>query len=100
MVTDTMAAGNFSYYSTRMFDNTYLLIGDAFAFIDPVFSTGVFLAMSGARSGAEVIDVRLRNPALGRRLLARHERRVAGWISAYSWFIYRVPPVPAMSGFS
>ena len=95
MVTDTMAAGNFSYYSKRMFDNNYLLIGDAFAFIDPVFSTGVFLAMSGARSGAEVIDVRLRNPALGRRLLATHERRVAGWISAYSWFIYRFTS-PAM----
>jgi flavin-dependent dehydrogenase len=68
-VTEAMAAGNFSYYSKWMHDKNYLLIGDAFAFIDPVFSTGVFLAMSGARSAAEAIDVTLRNPALGRRLL-------------------------------
>jgi flavin-dependent dehydrogenase len=89
MVTDTMSAGNFSYYSERMFGRNYLLIGDAFAFIDPVFSTGVFLAMSGAKSAAEAIDTCLRNPAMGRRLLSRHERRVLGWIGAYSWFIYR-----------
>ena len=95
MVTDTMSAGNFSYYSKRMFDRNYLLVGDAFAFIDPVFSTGVFLAMSGARSAAEAIDVTLRNPALGRRLLARHERRIVAWISTYSWFIYRFTS-PAM----
>jgi flavin-dependent dehydrogenase len=95
MVTETMAAGNFSYYSKRMFDKNYLLVGDAFAFIDPVFSTGVFLAMSGARSGADAIDSSLRNRALGQRLLVRHERQVATWISAYSWFIYRFTS-PAM----
>lgn len=95
MVTEAMAAGNFSYYSKWMHDKNYLLIGDAFAFIDPVFSTGVFLAMSGARSAAEAIDVTLRNPALGRRLLIKHERRIVAWISAYSWFIYRFTS-PAM----
>lgn len=95
LVTDTMTAGNFSYYSRRMFDRNYILIGDAFAFIDPVFSTGVFLAMSGARSAADAVDVSLRNPALGRRLLAKHERLVVAWIHAYSWFIYRFTS-PAM----
>jgi flavin-dependent dehydrogenase len=89
MATDVMSAGNFSYYSSLMFGKNYVLIGDAFAFIDPVFSTGVFLAMSGAKSAAEAIDSALRDPALGQRLLVRHERRVLHWISAYSWFIYR-----------
>jgi flavin-dependent dehydrogenase len=95
MATETMSAGNFSYHSRRMFDKNYLLVGDAFAFIDPVFSTGVFLAMSGARSGADAIDSSLRNRARGQRLLVRHERRVAAWIRAYSWFIYRFTS-PAM----
>jgi len=32
---------------------------------------------------------------LGQRLLARHERQVAQWLSAYSWFIYHFTK-PAM----
>jgi flavin-dependent dehydrogenase len=95
MVTEAMAAGNFSYYSKWMHNKNCLLIGDAFAFIDPVFSTGVFLAMSGARSAADAIDVTLRDPVGGRSLLAKHERRIVSWISAYSWFIYRFTS-PAM----
>jgi len=95
MVTEAMAAGNFSYYSKWMYKRNCLLVGDAFAFIDPVFSTGVFLAMSGARSAADAIDVTLRDPGRGRSLLARHERRIVSWISAYSWFIYRFTS-PAM----
>jgi flavin-dependent dehydrogenase len=95
MVTEAMAAGNFSYYSKLMHNKNYLLIGDAFAFIDPVFSTGVYLAMSGARSAADAIDVTLRDPVRGRSLLAKHERRIVSWISAYSWFIYRFTS-PAM----
>jgi flavin-dependent dehydrogenase len=95
MVTEAMAAGNFSYHSKWMQNKNCLLVGDAFAFIDPVFSTGVFLAMSGARSAAEAIDVTLRDPARGLSLLAKHERRIVSWIRAYSWFIYRFTS-PAM----
>ena len=31
----------------------YMMIGDAFAFIDPVFSSGVMLAMTAGELGAE-----------------------------------------------
>jgi len=95
LATDVMTAGNFSYVSKRMFDRNYILIGDAYAFIDPVFSTGVFLAMSGARSGAKTITACLREPASRRRRLADHQRRVRRWLRVYSWFIYRFTS-PAM----
>ncbi len=39
-----------------------LLIGDAFAFLDPVFSSGVYLAMSGAERAVQVVDAVLRDP--------------------------------------
>jgi flavin-dependent dehydrogenase len=95
LATDVMTAGNFSYASKRMFDKNYILIGDAYAFIDPVFSTGVFLAMSGARSGAETITACLREPSSRRRRLTDHQRRVRRWLRVYSWFIYRFTS-PAM----
>ena len=72
-----------------MCDKNYLLIGDAYAFIDPVFSTGVFLAMAGARSGAKIITACLKDPSRRARLMAEHARRVRRWLRVYSWFIYR-----------
>ncbi len=95
LASDVMTAGNFSYDSKRMYDKNYLLVGDAYAFIDPVFSTGVFLAMSSARSGAATITAYLRNPAGRQRRLADHQRRVRHWLRTYSWFIYRFTS-PAM----
>jgi flavin-dependent dehydrogenase len=96
LASDVMTAGNFSYDSKQMYDRNYLLIGDAYAFIDPVFSTGVFLAMSGARSGAETITACLRDPASRKNRLAQHQRRVRRWLRVYSWFIYRFTS-PAMN---
>jgi 3-oxoacyl-[acyl-carrier protein] reductase len=47
-----------------MFGPGYLVIGDAYAFIDPVFSSGVYLAMSSAASGIDVADAWLRGVPL------------------------------------
>lgn len=95
LATDVVATGNFSYHSQRMFDRNYLLIGDAFAFIDPVFSTGVYLAMAGGRSAAAAIDGCLREPGNSSRLLARHQLLVKRCLREYAWFIYRFTS-PAM----
>src|ERR1700739_5160605 len=40
--------GNYSYDSRQIGGPGWVLIGDAFAFIDPVFSSGVYLAMCSA----------------------------------------------------
>jgi flavin-dependent dehydrogenase len=45
--------GNFSYRNTRAAGARYACIGDAACFIDPVFSSGVSLAMIGAVNLAE-----------------------------------------------
>ena len=55
---------NFSYRSTRLTGDRWLLIGDAAAFIDPVFSTGVYLGMRQAFLAAEAIDRALRSAVL------------------------------------
>src|ERR1700726_3028567 len=45
---EVRVTGNYSYDSRRMGGPGWVLVGDAFAFLDPVFSSGVYLAMSGA----------------------------------------------------
>lgn len=90
------ATGNYSYVSSRMTGPGYIMIGDAFAFIDPVFSSGVYLAMSSAASAVDVGEAWIRGRPLGYRLACfRHERMMARGIAAFSWFIYRFT-TPAM----
>jgi flavin-dependent dehydrogenase len=94
-VTPVTATGNYSYQATPSYGRNCLMIGDAFAFVDPVFSSGVFLAMAGAFAGAEAVDACLRNPAAARRAVRAYERRARDGLRLYSWFIYRVTK-PAM----
>jgi flavin-dependent dehydrogenase len=82
--------GNFSYRADRMHGDRYIMIGDAFAFIDPVFSSGVMLAMNSAFQGAEVVDASLRDPARAPALLRCFDRSVRSGVDSFSWFIYRM----------
>jgi 2-polyprenyl-6-methoxyphenol hydroxylase-like FAD-dependent oxidoreductase len=66
------------------------MLGDAFAFIDPVFSTGVFLAMQNAFVGADTLETCLDDPARASRALAAFDRNMRKGPSLFSWFIYRV----------
>jgi flavin-dependent dehydrogenase len=84
------ATGNFSYACERTHGPNYLLIGDAFSFIDPVFSSGVMLAMQGGFVGAQTIDTCLREPAKAAAALAHFDQQVRLGPKEFSWFIYRV----------
>jgi len=89
-ITPVTATGNYSYQSARSHGPNCLMIGDSFAFIDPVFSSGVYLAMAGAFAGADAVDASLRDPAAAPRMVRAYERRVRGGLRLFSWFIYRV----------
>src|SRR5258706_3283688 len=68
----------------------YLLIGDAWAFIDPVFSSGVHLAMNSAKLGAGVVDGVLADPARAPQLHREFDRTVRRGVRTFSWLIYRM----------
>ncbi|HEX4618252.1 MAG TPA: NAD(P)/FAD-dependent oxidoreductase [Steroidobacteraceae bacterium] len=86
---EVRVTGNYSYDSSCMGGPGWVLVGDAFAFLDPVFSSGVYLAMSGAEQAAQVVDVALREPAAEPALLRRLERRQRAGMERFSFFIYR-----------
>ena len=86
---EVRVTGNYSYDSTRMGGPGWVMIGDAFAFLDPVFSSGVYLAMSGAEQAVEVIDSALREPRREPALLRSLERRQRAGMARFAFFIYR-----------
>ncbi|MEO7761752.1 MAG: NAD(P)/FAD-dependent oxidoreductase [Casimicrobiaceae bacterium] len=90
LVAPVEATGNFSYECDHSHGPGYLLVGDAYAFIDPIFSSGVMLAMNGGFEAAEAIDTVLRKPAEASAALARYNRVVKHGPKEFSWFIYRV----------
>jgi hypothetical protein len=66
-----------------------MMVGDAYAFLDPIFSTGVYLAMHSAELAADVVEQSLREPAKERSLQRRYHRNVRHGIDSLAWFIYR-----------
>jgi flavin-dependent dehydrogenase len=90
LVSDVEATGNFSYGCGRSYGRNYVLLGDAYAFIDPVFSSGVFLAMNSAFAGADAIDTYLRHPERSAAAFAHFDKVMRHGPKEFSWFIYRV----------
>ena len=84
------ATGNFSYISRHCTGERYLMLGDAFTFIDPMFSSGVYLAMHSAFDGAELVATHLDRPAEAARARKQFEKTMREGPREYSWFIYRV----------
>lgn len=95
LVSPVTATGNFSYWSERSSGENYLMLGDAYAFIDPVFSSGVFLAMNSAFAGADAVEDCLQNPRHAARALKKFDRVMTHGPKIFSWFIYRIT-TPAM----
>lgn len=93
--TPVRGAGNYSYRAERAYGDGFLLVGDAYVFIDPIFSSGVFLAMSGTESAAAAIDQALENPRQAERLFRDYQRWIDRGVGRLSWFIYRFN-TPAM----
>ncbi len=95
LLSEVRATGNYSYTSERMTGRGWIMVGDAFAFIDPVFSSGVYLAMNSGKVGAEVVDRILKSPASETQIHEEYERRIRKGIGTFSFFIYRFT-TPAM----
>jgi flavin-dependent dehydrogenase len=87
---EVIATGNYSYCARSACGEGYFMIGDAFAFIDPVFSSGVLLAMTAGEIGAEVAIRWLEDPKAGLAMARKAERRMRNSMDKIGWFIYRI----------
>ena len=97
MISEVRVTGNYSYSCERMSGPGWIMVGDAYAFVDPVFSSGVYLAMHSGRQAASLVDAVLTEPARESALQADFARRIRRGIRVFSWFIYRFNS-PVMRG--
>jgi FADH2-dependent halogenase len=67
---------DYSYLGTQLAGDRWVAVGDAAAFLDPIFSTGVLLAMQGGLDAAGAIHAGLISGDLSARRFADYERLV------------------------
>jgi flavin-dependent dehydrogenase len=78
--------GNYSYEIKNHFGSNYAMIGDARGFIDPIFSSGVFLSIKTAYLVSDALKAQLAGePVAGEQMAAAYEK-VTG---AYN-FVHRM----------
>jgi flavin-dependent dehydrogenase len=53
--TGFFATKDFSYRSSRVAGDGWVLVGDAFGFLDPIYSSGVFLALKSGELAADAV---------------------------------------------
>lgn len=84
-------ARDWSYMSDRFAGPGWVLVGDAAAFVDPLFSTGVTLGMLAASAVADAVPLAMASPDDEAGIFARYEssyRTFLGSILSFVRFFY------------
>jgi flavin-dependent dehydrogenase len=88
--TEARIIRNFSYRNRRAYGPRWGCAGDASCFLDPVFSSGVSLAMLSAESVASKLSAALRaGTEADPELLAEHAKKMEIGYRTFSGIIYR-----------
>ena len=88
-ITPVQPVANFSYRITPCVGDRYLAIGDAAGFIDPIFSTGVFLAMRSGELAADAIAQAFRAQDFRARRFHGYDRHLRCGTALFLPFIER-----------
>jgi len=87
-VTRIYSSGDYSYRHTSMWGNRWILVGDAAGFIDPIFSSGVFLALHSAEKASHALLQTMDAPPARRAAaFSRYERNLRRVMRLYLGFV-------------
>ena len=89
LITPVHRAANFAYKTRPIVGDRFLMIGDAVAFVDPIFSGGVYIAMRTAELAAESITEAFARDRFTARYFSRYERRVWSGLKPFFKFIHK-----------
>ena len=78
----------YSYRSEHCAEDGLVLVGDAFAFLDPVFSSGVYLAMRGGEIVADTVDQALSSGDVSAGQFAAYADRMRREIESMRKLVY------------
>lgn len=82
------ATGDYSYRSQYCATDGLVLTGDAFAFLDPVFSSGVFLALKSGELAADTVDAALSEGDFSGERFAEYGEQMCRGIEAMRKLVY------------
>jgi flavin-dependent dehydrogenase len=88
-VTDVWSAANFSYRVEPSVGDRFVAIGDAVTFVDPIFSTGVYIAMQSAELACDIIVERFHRRRFEAAAFDRYRRRLDAGAGLFFRFIDR-----------
>lgn len=80
--------GDYSYRSRHCAMDGLVLIGDAFAFLDPVFSSGVFLALRSGEMAADAVHAALEAGDVSAERFADYGEKLCVGIEAMRRLVY------------
>jgi len=86
--TDYFTTKDFSYKSSQAAGPGWVLVGDAFGFIDPVYSTGVFLALKSGEYAADAIHDALLQNDVSAELLGRWQTEYNAGVELFRKLVY------------
>jgi flavin-dependent dehydrogenase len=81
--TPVRATADFSYRTKKMFGDCWLMAGDAAGFIDPVFSSGVHIAVYSGEQAAIAVQKALQRPRARSLAFRRYQRLVQERLATY-----------------
>ena len=87
-ISHCQVTNDYSYRAKYCADNGLILIGDAFAFLDPVFSSGVFLALQSAVMAADAVDAALMSVNVGAEQFQNYGQELCEGIERMRKLIY------------
>jgi flavin-dependent dehydrogenase len=82
------ATRDFSYRCSRIAGDGWVLVGDAFGFLDPIYSSGVFLALKSGELAADSIHEALSEDDLSGARLGQHGPGFAAGMEAMRKLVY------------
>jgi geranylgeranyl reductase family protein len=86
-VSQVYSISDYSYRNSRFTGHRWMLAGDAAGFIDPIFSTGVFLAILSGEQCADALHAVLNDPRRKVGLFRKYEKELARVMAKYLRFV-------------
>ncbi len=88
--------GDYSYNLTKLVGDGFLIVGDAARFVDPIFSSGISVALYSAKFASEAIQTAIKTGDVSAAKLASYEEKLRKGVEIWYEFIrvyYKLMPL-------
>jgi FADH2 O2-dependent halogenase len=86
-INDFKAEGDYSYCVDKFVGNSFMLVGDAARFVDPIFSSGVSVALYSAKFASEQIQNSFQTGDFSEEALLAYDKKLRSGVEIWYEFI-------------